>query len=305
MSRGEAKVIVNPTAGGGRVGQRWPEIEGLLSKAGLQFEHELTQHRNHATEIARKAVDDGHHRVICVGGDGTVNETVNGLVRDGRVPPDVSLGIIPCGTGSDFRRSVGIDCDPCAAIETALGDSVRAVDVGEIECTLDGKPVVRYFVNIAGLGFDAEVALRANGMTKLVSGTVTYLASLVLTLISYRNKDIRLVVDGQEQTGRFNSVVVCNGQYFAGGMWMGPKAAADDGILDVVLLRDMGKLEFLATVPKVYKGRHLEHPKVEPALAKVIHVESDQPMYVQAEGEFVGEAPATFRVIPGALNLRA
>ena len=277
----------------------------MLSAAGLQFEHELTQHRDHATEIARRAVDDGYRQIICVGGDGTVNETVNGLVREGRVPPDVSLGIVPGGTGSDFRRSVGIDSDPCAAIETALGDRVRAVDIGEIECFLDGKPVVRYFVNVAGLGFDAEVALRANRMTKLIGGTLTYLASLVLTLLSYRNKDIRLTVDSQEQTGRFNSVVVCNGQYFAGGMWMGPEAATDDGILDVVLLRDLGKLEFLATVPKVYKGTHLSHPKVEPVLAKEIHVESDQRMYLQAEGEFIGEAPATFRVIPGALNLRA
>ena len=125
MSRSEAKVIVNPAAGGGRVEQRWPEIRGLLSEAGLRFEHELTQHRNHATEIARRAVDDGYRQIICVGGDGTLNETVNGLVREGRVPPDVSLGIVPCGTGSDYRRSVGIDSDPCAAMPWPCG-SVRA-----------------------------------------------------------------------------------------------------------------------------------------------------------------------------------
>jgi diacylglycerol kinase family enzyme len=142
-------------------------------------------------------------------------------------------------------------------------------------------------------------------MSKRISGTIPYLTGLVLTLLSYSNKDVALTFDGQRREGRYNSVIICNGQYFGGGMWVGPKAAADDGIFDVVILKDLGKAEFLLNVPRVYKGTHLTHPKVESLRAKEIRVEARQRMFIQAEGELVGEAPASFRMIPGALNLRA
>jgi diacylglycerol kinase family enzyme len=115
---------------------------------------------------------------------------------------------------------------------------------------------------------------------------------------------VQLTIDGQPQQGRFNTVAVCNGQYFGGGMWIGPKAAPDDGLFDVVLVGDVNKIEFLLTVPRLYKGTHLTHPKVQSMQAREVHVEARQRMFIQAEGELVGEAPATFRLIPGALNLR-
>jgi len=305
MDRVEAKVIVNPTASGGKVGKQWPQLRDVLAKSSLQFAAEITQWPGHAVEIARKALDEGFRYIVSVGGDGTVNEVVNGLVVDGRVPPDVVLSIIPGGTGSDFSRILGIARDPIQASQTTLGHTCRAVDIGEIRCIHDGQPIQRYFVNVAGLGFDGEAAVRVNRMSKRISGTIPYLTGLLLTLFSYRNKDVELTLDGQRVAGRFNSVIICNGQYFGGGMWIGPKAAADDGIFDIVILKDLNKLEFLINVPRVYKGTHLTHPKVESFQAKEVHVEAKQRMFIQAEGELVGEAPATFRIIPGALKLRA
>jgi diacylglycerol kinase (ATP) len=304
VPRGEAKVIVNPVASGGRVGKQWPQLRDALLKGGLRFAAELTQHRGHATRIAREALDEGFRYIVSVGGDGTVNEVVNGLIVDGRLPGDIVLSIVPGGTGSDFVRILGIPRDPAQACQTTLGHGCRTVDIGKIRCMLDDKPIERYFVNVAGLGFDGEASVRVNRMSKRVTGTIPYLIGLVFTLFSYRNKDVKLSIDGQQLDGRFNSVIICNGQYFGGGMWVGPKAAADDGIFDVVILKDLNKLEFLVNVPRVYNGTHLTHPKVESFQATEVYVEAKQRMFIQAEGELVGEAPATFRIIPGALKLR-
>lgn len=304
MNITQAKIIVNPTASGGKVGQQWPQLRETLLQGGLCFDAELTQYPRHATEIARQALDDGFRYFVAVGGDGTVHEVVNGLVVERRVPPEVTLSIIPGGTGSDYIRVLGISRDPTQACQTTLGHGTRLMDIGEIQCLRDGQPHTRYFVNVGGLGFDSEVCERVNRSSKRIGGTLPYLTSLVLTLFSYTNKDIQLTIDGQQSQGRFNSVVVCNGQYFGGGMWVGPKAAPDDGLFDVVLLGDLSKLEFLQNVPRVYKGTHLTHPKVKSMQATEVHVEAAQRMFIQAEGELVGEAPVTFRLLPGALNLR-
>ena len=140
--------------------------------------------------------------------------------------------------------------------------------------------------------------------SKAIGGTIPYLTNLVLTLFSYRNKDVVLSFDGQRQSGTYNSVVICNGQYFGGGMWIGPQAVPDDGVFDVVILKDLNNLEFLRNVPRVYKGTHLSHPKVQSFRTSQITVEARQRMFIQAEGELVGEAPASFRILPSALNLR-
>jgi diacylglycerol kinase (ATP) len=304
MNRPEAKVIVNPAASGGRVGRMWPELRAAMLQSGLRFSADVTERPGHATELAKHALEDGFREFVSVGGDGTIHEVVNGLFVDGAVPAETTLSIIPGGTGADYIRILGISRDAEQAIQSALGQRTRLVDVGEIRCLREGQPITRYFVNVAGLGFDSEVCARVNRMSKRVSGTIPYLTSLVATLFSYSNKDVRIVADNDQLQGRFNSVIVCNGQYFGGGMWIGPKSAPDDGIFDIVILKDLNKVEFLLNVPRVYKGTHLTHPKVHSFRAKELHVEADQRMFIQAEGELVGEAPATFRIMAGALRLR-
>jgi YegS/Rv2252/BmrU family lipid kinase len=300
-----SKVIVNPVAGGGKVGRLWPRLREVLGVGGLRFDAQLTEHPGHATEIARSSLDEGYRLIVSVGGDGTVNEVVNGLVVDAHVPPEVVLSIVPGGTGSDFARILDVSRDPVEACAMVLGDSVRAVDLGEIRCMRDGVPIVRYFVNVAGVGFDGEISVRVNRMSKRIGGTLPYLTALLVTLMSYENKDVRLTVDDEPFAGRYNSVVVCNGQYFGGGMWVGPKAAADDGLFDVIILGDLAKPELIFNIPRIYRGTHLSHPKVDSLQGREIVIEAQQRMFMQAEGELIGETPASFRILPAALQLRA
>lgn len=299
-----AKVIVNPTASNGRVGRRWPEFDQALRGMGLELDAEYTRRSGHATELASDAIAEGYRYIIAVGGDGTVNEVVNGLFVTDQPPEGTVLGILPGGTGSDFVRTLGIPRDPLQAMPVLARDQVRPVDVGVIDCMSGGKPLRRFFVNVAGVGFDGEVSTRDKRISKRVGGTLPYLTALLVTLFSYRNKNVRISFDGNEREGKFNSVIVCNGQYFGGGMWIGPQAKADDGAFDVVTLGDLNKAELLLNLPRIYNGAHLTHPKVDCFRAREIRVEAKQRMFIQAEGELIGEAPATFRILPAALNIR-
>ena len=300
-----AKVIVNPTASGGRVGRQWPTWAQALRARGLEFKAEYSREAGHATTLARDAVADGYRYVIAVGGDGTVNEVVNGLFASGRTPKDLVLGILPGGTGSDFVRTLGIPRNTEEATPILAGHESRPVDVGVIQCMHGGEPIQRYFVNVAGVGFDGEVSTRVNRVSKRIRGTIPYLSSLLVTLLSYRNKDVTICFDGSEIAGKYNSVIICNGQYFGGGMWIGPRALADDGAFDVVTLGNLNRIELLLNLPRIYNGTHLTHPKVATFRAHDVEVRAGQKMFIQAEGELIGEAPATFRLLPAALNIRA
>jgi diacylglycerol kinase (ATP) len=305
MAREEMKLIVNPVAANGAVGRNWKKrVCDFLQAEGVKFDAILTEEPGHATQLARQALDDGYRTIVAVGGDGTVNEVLNGLVaEEGAVDPEVTLGIIPCGTGADFSRTAGIPRDYTGACRQLLRLETRLVDLGRITCLHEGREVERYFINVAGLGFDGEASELANRRSKALGGTITYLGCLFTTLVTYRNKNVELSFDGQRLRGRLNSVILCNGRYFGGGMFVAPGASLDDGIFDVVILGNLNKLEFAVNVPRVYKGTHLSHPKVSLCHAKEVHVEAQERMVVQAEGEVIGEAPATFQIIPHALQV--
>ena len=299
------KAIVNPAASGGRVAQQWPQIAQALGQRGLVFDADLTTHPRHATDLARAALAAGYREFISVGGDGTFNEVLNGIIVGGMPHPQVTMSVIPGGTGSDWARVLGIPRSPLDAAKSVFTQPIRAVDVGEISCYRDGQPEKRYFANVAGLGFDGEVCIRVNRSSKRLTGTLPYVTSLVLTLFSYRNKDVELVVDGQCIRGRFNSIAICSGQYYGGGMHIAPQAVVDDGLFDVVILKDLNRLELLANLPRVYNGTHLTHPKVQSLRGSQVSVTSEQRTYIQAEGELVGETPAQIRMIPASLRLSA
>lgn len=297
------KLIVNPVAANGGVGKNWPRVRDFLQAEGAEFDAVLTEKPGHATRLARRALDDGYRTIVAVGGDGTVNEVLNGLVVEGSVDPEVALGIIPWGTGADFSRTAGLPRDYPGACHQLLCFETQPVDLGKITCLREGREVERYFINAAGLGFDGEVADLVNRNPKLLGGTIPYLACLFVSLVTYRNKNVEMTFDGQRVSGRLNSVIVCNGRYLAGGMFMAPEASFDDGLFDVVVLGNLNKLEVVANVPRVYKGTHLAHPKVSFCRAREVHVEAQERMFIQAEGELVGEAPATFQIIPRALRV--
>lgn len=295
-------VVVNPSSAGGTTGRRWPAIRQTLARH-LNFDVAFSQYPAHAIQLGREARERGFERVICVGGDGTLNEVVNGLLSAGESFAMPDLGVIPTGTGSDFARSLGIPHDVEAACRCLDGARATVTDLGVVSYVGREGPEIRYFVNAAGLGYDAEVVSRRNGFNRYVRGTVPYLASLASTLLSYRNKSVIVTVDGVSDHRRVNAIVLAVGRFFGGGMRIAPNAVLDDGLFDVVTLGDVGRIELLRNVPGVYRGTHLRHPKVTVERGSIVNVDSSERVLIQADGEPLGTVPAAFRVVPGALRV--
>ncbi len=297
-----AKVIVNPTAGRGATGRKWPLIKARLELNGLGYDLKFTSEKGHAIQIAKQAADEGYSFIVAVGGDGTVNEVANGILSSHN-RKQTTLGVINTGTGSDYIRTVGTPRDPVAACDFLDRKDRFLVDVGLVEYVKDGNKERRFFINYAGTGFDSEVAEGTNRMPKIrfVSNTIPYVLSLLRTLAGYKNKTVNLTIDEDTRIGRVLSVIVANGRYVGGGMKVAPGAELSDGKFDVVTINDVGKCELLRAFPRIYSGTHITHPKVDLQLACHVRVEPVERMAVSADGELLGECPATFDIVPQAL----
>jgi len=302
MSERYAKVIVNPVAGAYSTRRKWPQISKLLKHIGLSFDYEYTEGVGHAIELARAATSEGCPYLVAVGGDGTVHEVANGILS-AKGLHDTALGVISTGTGSDFIRSVGIPRDFAAACSFLTSSKRLEIDVGVVEYQRGGKVGQRFFINAAGVGFDATVVEATERLPKYFGGTVPYIFGLLRSLFGYRNKPVTLSVGSQVDEARILSVVVANGCYFGGGMNMAPQAEFGDSLLDVVIVGDMGKFELLKALPTVYNGTHINHPKVRMEKAEKITVCSSERLLVHADGELLGEGPASFWLKPAALRL--
>ncbi len=297
-----AQLIVNPVAGAGKTAKKWPYIKSLLENIGLRFEHDLTEAPGHAIELAKSAAKKGCELVVTVGGDGTINEVVNGLYDSGNLA-DVMLGIISTGTGRDYIRTIGIPWAYQEACQCLMNPRKFTVDVGVIEYMKDSQMVKRLFVNFAGLGFDAEVVRTTTQKFKALGNTASYLTGLLSTLLFYRNKNISLTVDGSTTERKICTVLMSNGKYGGGGMFAAPDADPTDGLLDVLIIGDLSKPDLLWSLPRLYKGTHLTHPKVTIERAREIEIKSAEPISLQADGELLGELPARFHILPAALNI--
>ncbi len=299
VSKPYARVIVNPVAGAGSTAKKWKSIRELLAHSGLLFDHVLTNSKGHATVLAKEAALSGYELVIAVGGDGTVNEVVNGLVQS--AVPGVTLGIISTGCGSDFVRSLRIPRDyRQASLRLANSRKVR-IDVGLIEYQNHGVPVSRFFINAAGLGLDGEVVETVLGNPRFCRGTVPYVLGMLRALAAFCNKDVALRVGDGNEDIRVCSVVIANGAYFGSGMKVAPEADVSDGLFEVIVVGDIGKWELLQAFPRIYRGTHVTHPKVRMMRATQVKIESPDRVLIQADGELLGEAPATLRILPSAL----
>ncbi|UCG54556.1 MAG: diacylglycerol kinase family lipid kinase [Dehalococcoidia bacterium] len=302
MSLPQAKVIVNPVAGASTTYRKWPKISSLLRRIGLPFEFQYTEGVGHAIELAREAANNGCQFLVAVGGDGTVHEVANGILLSEDLN-EATIGIISTGTGGDFIRSAGIDRDYIKACSSLTGVKRRLVDVGIVEYYKDGQQHKRFFVNSSGVGFDAAVAETSNQLPKFLGGTIPYIVGLLKSLLGYKNKSVTISMNHRTETKRILSVVVANGCYFGGGMRVAPLAYIDDGLLDVISVGDMGKLELLRAFPTIYRGTHINHPKVEIAKTTQVKIESAERFLVHADGEFLGEGPVSFGLIPSALSV--
>jgi len=302
MSIEQARVIVNPVAGANATYRKWPRISSLLKHIGLSFDYHYTEGVGHAIELAQEATRDGCRFLVAVGGDGTVHEVANGIMLSKDLEK-ATIGIISTGTGSDFIRSTGHDRDYVKACSSLTGTRRMLIDVGTVEYRSKGQARKRFFINSAGVGFDAAVAEATNHIPKFLGGTIPYVMGLFKSLVSYRNKPVEIKVDDEQESKSILSVVVANGCYFGGGMRVAPQADISDGLLDVIAVGDMGKLELLRAFPKIYKGTHIHHPKVSTHKATRVEISSTQRFLVHADGEFLGEGPVSFGLLPSALSI--
>jgi len=242
--------------------------------------------------------------LVVVGGDGTVHEAVNGLVSAGGAG-DVELAVLPRGTGKDFVRSLRIPHDLRAAIEVARDGRARSIDVGRAEFVAwDGSAAQAYFANFAGAGISGAIARRANASSKAAGGKASFLLATVAVFAGWKSAAVRADVDGVERAGQMFEVLAMNGDYAAGGMWVTPDAEPDDGVLDVLLIGDVTKADFVRTFPKIYRGRHLSHPKIEVLRGSTVEIEADVALPIVLDGEQPGTTPARFELVPGALRVR-
>jgi len=294
-----AFVVVNPAAGGGRTARTWPMLAAELNRLGLAFESAWTTRRGHATDLARRAAAAGWPLVVAIGGDGTLNEVVNG-VTDRRGVPLATTGAILTGRGRDARRNFSLAADwRLAARRIVEGDDV-ALDLGVAEWT-DGTS--RYFVSAAGAGFDAAVARRAASRGGV--GTLPYLLAVVEGLLAHRPIPVTIDADaGVEQSGPLTTVVAANGAYYGGGMKIAPSANPSDGALDLVVIGALGRVELLRWLPTVYRGAHLANPRITIRPIRRARVAGTTPLRTHLDGEPAADTPVTFRVCPRALRLR-
>ena len=235
--------------------------------------------------------------LVVVGGDGTVNEVVNGVAGTG-----AEIAVLPCGTGQDFGRTHGVPSRFDDAVRTALGSEARTIDLGRVVCE-DGTR--RFFANVGSVGMSGAVARRANAMTKALGGRATFFYALTREFLAWQNTRVAVELEGDvRRDGPMHDVIVANGRYHAGGMKLAPDARQDDGLFDVVLIGDVTKLDFVTTAPKLYSGRYLSHPKVELLRSPSIAIGSAEPLPLEVDGEPIGTTPARFEVVPAALRLR-
>ena len=305
MSGGDGVVfLVNPASANGSTGRRWPEIQRLAAQAGLRGDSLVSERPGHLTELATRAAEEGARLLVAVGGDGTVHETVNGILRSPR-GREVELAVLSRGTGKDFVRSLRIPNHLDAAIETARTGKTRTVDVGRATFVgAGGETAEAYFANFGGAGISGAIARRANASSKALGGRVSFIWATVAVFAAWTSSELTVSVDGTERTGRMLEVLAMNGDYTAGGMWMAPEAKPDDGLLDVLLIGDVTKADFAVTFPKIYRGRHIGHPKIEHLRGRRVTVETAEPLPIALDGEQPGTTPVRFEIVPALLRVR-
>jgi diacylglycerol kinase (ATP) len=303
----ETLIIVNPRSANGSTGRRWAEIERRLRSRLPAFDVAFTERQGHATEIAREGTAR-YDRIALVGGDGTLNEVVNGLIADDRpVRADLALGVIPYGTGGDFVRTLGIPRDLEGAADRLMNGTVREVDVGKVVYRRpDGSEGIRYFINEGEIGMGAAVCEEVNRSSKRWGGRVSYLRAILVTMLRYPNQEIVLSLDGAPaERVIINNVWLANGQYSGGGIRSGPRARLDDGLLDVVQVRGSNMIKKLLGMSKLRSGAFADTPDVVYRTARRIEATSEKPVPVEVEGEPIGTLPASFEIIGERLRVIA
>ena len=284
------KIIANPRAGHGQGGKNVEQLRKTIRRHGLDCTPILTERPGHAGEIARELAAASEPRLAVMGGDGTIGEVVDAIVGS-----DTELAVLPTGTGNDVARSLGIPLrDLDAGLEIARTGAVRAIDVG--------RERDRHFISVLGIGFPAVVAAEANGIT-WIKGSPAFFVAVYKAL--HRMRPVPLVIELEDRTLELDAVAVLvqNTPYTGGGLHMAPGAELDDGILDVVVVDAIGRLELMVHFPKAYRGRHLEHPGFSLHRSRTVRIRSATPLPKMFDGDLFGATPLEADVVPGGVRV--
>jgi diacylglycerol kinase (ATP) len=308
-------VIINPTSASGTTGSSWPRLASDLGRHFGGFKNVFTSKPGDATALASEAAKKGVSLIIACGGDGTVSEVANGILNSGK---DVELGILPSGTGGDFRRTLEIPSQPRAAAHILRTGKDRRIDIGRVTFVdVNGREATRYFLGVASCGMSTKVIERVkNGgpnwlpsnTPQWIGGRLSFGASLLQTAMSSEATKIHIQVDDQHE--RHLSVVsfcIANARYFGGGMKIAPEAKLADGKFDVISVGDLSTLKIVTSAPRVYLGSHLSMSEVSHTLARKVYVRAanrNEEISLEIDGELPGRLPATFQIIPDALRVR-
>jgi diacylglycerol kinase (ATP) len=303
VPRDRVVFLVNPASANGSTGRAWPEMAHRAAAAGLKGETLMSDGPGGVVRVAERAAGLGAERVVVVGGDGSVNEAASGLLAVG-AGREVELAVIPRGTGTDFIRTFGIPKKLDEAIAVARDGKAREIDAGRVAYRAwDGSDGSAYFVNVASAGMSGAVAMRANSSSKALGGKASFLWATLAVFARWKNSEVAVDVDDVHREGRMLDVIVANCEWLGGGMHMTPKAEPDDGLLDVLVIGDITKRDLVQTLPKIYRGTHLPHPKAEELRGRTVRVAAPTALPVELDGEQPGTTPATFEVLPSALRL--
>ena len=299
-------LVVNPRSAGGETGRRWAEISSQVTRSIGDFGFGFTERTMDAARLTREALQEGYDCVAAVGGDGTVNEVLNGFFADGKaINPQAALGLIPRGTGGDFRRAFGWELDLESALDRLRSDKTEPFDVGLAEyVNHQGQPESRYFANIASFGVSADIAHGVNEGSKAMGG-LSFLWGTVKTLAKHKDRKVRLRVDGGAPEALGITVVAAsNGRYFGSGMCVAPRALTHDGQFDLTLWQDYRLSDFIIKSKGVYNGDHTTWSKTRYVQCRTLEAESDEEVFLEMDGEVPGKLPCRIALLPGAIRLK-
>ncbi len=284
-------LIVNPAAGGGRAARARPGVERALDGLGVRVRTVATRDIDHARELAAQAAG-ADEIVVTLSGDGLIGAVAGAL----RAHPGAVLGVLPGGRGNDLVRVLGISPDPLQACEVIAHGVEHALDLGEA----DGRP----FIGIASVGFDSEANRIANGAPSRL-GNLVYAYGALRALLHWRAASFEVELDPPGPTHRFRgyTIAAANSRAYGGGMHLAPAALLDDGLLDVVAIEHVGRLRFLASLPRVFRGTHVQLPTVRVLHAAEVRIAADRPFTMFADGDPIAELPVRVRAIPAAVRV--
>lgn len=298
-------VIVNPNAGVGKCGRNWNAIRKSLYNRKIKFDVFSTDYKKHALEFVHQKIPN-YSKIIIVGGDGTVNEVINGILSQNHVlSKDITIGFIPMGSGNDWGKMYGITEDFEDAIQTIVTGKTMLQDVGKITfLNFNNKLESRYFVNIAGLGFDARVVKKSNKQKdKGHGGKMLYLYNVLSSLFGYRSSIVNIKTEDSSFSENMFSMNVGICRYNGRGMLQVPDAIPDDGLFDVTIIKKIGKFDILTSIRKLYNGNIKKHLKVKSLRASRIEVRSDKKIQLEADGEDFGYCPVKFEIIEKSIRV--